>query len=252
MMKNSRYKAVYLQPSGFSFIKALPIGNFIFENHKNASFTTLPRECGIFFGEEFSDITVIVNYGTPTLVPKELFSQPAVQFLRPQVKVNDSDEVVTEEWGDYIAVYSVPAHRATVIRQLNVPFRFRHVALSLVRYLSLNYTDSSCRMALFFQGNTAQCALMEGSKLLFLNSLSFSNAEELVYHLAHLLQMQEVAPNECRILFSGNLPDSKKTFDFVSQYFPDLDWAGNYLNITIQTPADKSVTAAEVLHLLPF
>ena len=249
---NASYKAVGLHATGFSLLKALPDGNFFFENHKNASFTTLLRECGIFFGEASQAVRVVVTPTAPILVPNEIFAPPASQFFKIQSDLSDNDTVLEDETGDYTALYAFNTGKIEQLRQAGITPFFQHTATVLARYLALNSGDRPHRMGIFFHGNTAECVLFCYNRLAFVNSFPFATNDEIVYHVANILRQHEVEADDCLLLFCGELPEPKKTFDFVNQYFPDMDWAGDCLPVTVTTAAGKNVATHTVLNLLPF
>lgn len=249
---NSRYKAVGLHANGFSLLKAQPDGSFLLSNHKNASFTTLLRECGIFFGEGPHDVRVVVNPMAPVLVPDEIFEEPAAQFLKIQAELSDNDIVMKDEWDGYEALYPVHAGRTDQLRQAGITPFYQHSTTVLGRYLQLNGSDTPHRMLLFFHGTTAESILFCYNRLVLVSGFRFTTSDEVVYHVANILKQHEIEPDECHLLFGGELPEAKKTFDFVNQYFPDMDWAGDRLPVTVRTAEGKEVAAHTVLNLLPF
>ena len=249
---NVHYKAIGLHTNGFALIKALPDGNFLLENHKNASFTTLLRECGIFFGDGAHSVRVVTTPAPPILIPNEIFAPPASQFFKIQTDLSDSDIVLQDETDDYTALYTFNTGKIEQLRQTGVTPFFQHTDTVLARYLALNSGERPHRMALFFHGNTAECVLFCYNRLAFVNSFTFATNDEVVYQVANILRQHEVEADDCLLLFGGVLPEPKKTFDFVNQYFPDMDWAGDRLPVTVTTAAGKSVAAHAVLNLLPF
>ena len=249
---NADYKVVGLHATGFSLLKAQPDGNFLFENRKNASFTTLLRECGIFFGEGPQIVRMVVTSAAPILVPNEIFAQPSSQFIKIQTDLSDSDTVLQDEVGDYTALYTFNTGKIEQMRQMGITPFFQHTSTVLARYLALNSGYRPHRMALFCHGNTAECVLFCFNRLTFVTAFSFATNDEVVYQVANILRQHEVEADDCLLLFSGELPEPKKTFDFVNQYFPDMDWAGDRLPVTVTTAAGKSVAAHTVLNLLPF
>ena len=249
---NVHYKAVGLHTNGFALLKALPDGNFLLENHKNASFTTLLRECGIFFGDGAHSVRVVTNPATPILIPNEIFAPPASQFFKVHSELSDSDVVMEDELDCYTALYPFPAGKVEQLKQAGLTPFFQHTATVLARYLTLNSGDRPHRMGLFFHGNTAECVLFCYNRLTFVNAFTFVTNDEVVYQVANILRQHEVEADDCLLLFSGELPEPKKTFDFVNQYFPDMDWAGDRLPVTVTTAAGKSVATHTVLNLLPF
>lgn len=249
---NSSYKAICLRTSGFSLLKALPDGTFLYSNHKNASFTALVRECGIFFDREPMDARVVVDTIPPVLVPNELFEEPASQFLKIHTELSDAEMVMKDEWADYTAIYPVHAGKADQLRQAGFTPSFQHSSTVLARYLQLNGNDTPHRLLLFFHGSTAEFVLFCFNRLTMVSSFSFSMGEEVVYHVANILQQHEIGADECHLLFGGELPEAKKTFDLVNQYFPDMDWAGDLLPAVVRTPDGKDVPPHAVLNLLPF
>lgn len=249
---NSSYKVVCLRTSGFSLLKALPDGTFLYSNHKNASFTTLLRECGIFFDVEPMDVRVVVNTTPPVLVPNELFEEPASQFLKIHMELSDAEMVIKDEWPDYTAVYPVHAGKADQLRQAGITPFFQHSSTVLSRYLQLNGNDTPHRLLLFFHGNRAESILFCYNRLVLVSDFNFSIGEEVVYHVANLLHQHEIEADECHLLFGGELPEGKKTFEFVNQYFPDMDWAGDRLPVIARTPEGKDVPLHTILNLLPF
>ena len=249
---NSHYKAVGLHANGFSLLKAQPDGSFLLSNHKNASFTTLLRECGIFFGEGPQDVRVVVNPMAPVLIPNELFEEPASQFLKIHSELSDNDVVEMDEWNDYTVLYPVHAGRTDQFRQAGITPFYQHSSTVLARYLQLNGIDAPHRMLLFFHGTTAETILFCYNRLALVSGFRFTTADEVVYQVANILKQHEIEADECCLLFGGELPEAKKTFDFVNQYFPDMDWAGERLPVTVRTAEGKEVAAHTVLNLLPF
>lgn len=249
---NSSYKAICLRTSGFSLLKAMPDGTFLYSNHKNASFTALIRECGIFFDREPMDVRVVVNSIPPILVPDELFEEPASQFLKIHTELSDTEMAAKDEWPDYIAVYPVHAGKAEQLRQAGLTISFQHSSTVLARYLQLNGSDAPHRLLLFFHGNTAESILFCYNRLALVTGFKFTTGDEVVYHIANVLRQHEIEADECHLLFGGELPEAKKTFDLVNQYFPDMDWAGDLLAAVVRTPEGKEVSPHSVLNLLPF
>lgn len=249
---NANYRAVALHTNGFSLLKAQPDGNFLFQNHKNASFTALLRECGIFFGDGAHNVRVVTHPMAPVLVPTELFEEPAAQFLKIQTELSDNEVVVNDEWEGYAAVYPVHAGKAEQLRQAGITPFYQHSSTVLARYLQLNGSDTPHRLLLFFHGNSAESILFCYNRLAFVGSFRFSVGDEVVYHIANLLRQHEIEADDCHLLFGGEFPDAKKTFDLVNQYFPDMDWAGDRLPVSIRTADGKEVVAHTVLNLLPF
>ena len=248
---NADFKAVGLHATGFSLLKAQSDGNFLLENHKNASFTTLLRECGIFFGEGPQSVRMVVTPAPPILIPNEIFAPPASQFFKIQSDLSDNDTIFEDEVGDYTALYTFNSGKIEQLRQAGITPFFQHSATVLARYLTLNSSNAN-RMTLFFHGNTAECVLFCYNRLSYVGAFEFSTNDEVVYHVANILRQHEVEADDCLLLFSGELPEPKKTFDFVNQYFPDMDWAGDRLPVTVTNTAGKSVAAHTVLNLLPF
>lgn len=249
---NANYRAIGLQSTGFSLLKATCSGNFLIQNHKNASFTTLLRECGIFFGEEQGPVRVVVNTSPLFLVPKELFTPPASQFLKIQTDISENEAVMEDEIGDYKALYTFNSGKIAQLQQAGLTPCFQHTSTILARYLQLNDGGSPHRMLLFFHGNAAECVLFCYNQLSYVGVINFATSDEVVYSIANILRQHEVEANECLLLFSGEMPESTKTFDSVNQYFPLMDWAGDLLPASIQSSADKSVDAHTILNLLPF
>ena len=249
---NANYKAVGLHPNGFSLLKALPDGNFLLENHKNASFTALLRECGIFFGGGQQSVRVVVHPNAPILVPNEIFAPPASQFFKVHSELSDSDVVIEDDVDAYTALYPFPAGKIEQLRQAGLTPLFQHTATVLTRYLQLNDGGAPHRMLLFFHGNSAECVLFCYNRLTYVGTLTFATPDEIVYSIANILRQHEVEADDFLLLFSGELPEPKKSFDFVNQYFPDMDWAGDRLPVTVTTAAGKNVEAHTVLNLLPF
>jgi len=248
---NVHYKAIGLHANGFALLKAQPDGNFLLENHKNASFTTLLRECGIFFGEGQQAVRVVACPTPPILIPNEIFTPPASQFFKIQSDLSDNDTILEDEVGDYTALYTFNTGKIEQLRQAGITPFFQHTDTVLARYLTLNSSNTN-RMTLFFHGNTAECVLFCFNRLSYVGAFEFSTNDEVVYHVANILHQHEVEADDCLLLFCGDFPESKKVFDFVNQYFPNMDWAGDRLAVTVTTAAGKCVAAHTVLNLLPF
>lgn len=252
LKNNANYKAVGLHTNGFSMLKALPDGNFLLENHKNASFTALLRECGIFFGDGPQSVRVVVHPNAPILVPNEIFAPPASQFFKIHSELSDSDMVMEDDMDAYTALYPFPAGKIEQLKQAGLTPFFQHTATVLTRYLQLNDGGAPHRMLLFFHGNTAECILFCYNRLAYIGVVSFTTNDEVVYQVANILRQHEVEADDCLLLFSGELPEPKKSFDFVNQYFPDMEWAGDRLPVTVRKADGKEVMLHTVLNLLPF
>lgn len=249
---SASYKAVGLHTNGFSLLKAQSDGSFLLSNHKNASFTALLRECGIFFGEGAHDVRVVVNPMPPVLVPNELFEEPASQFLKIHTELSDNDAVMRDEWNEYSVLYPVPAGKMEQLRQAGITPVFQHSSTVLARYLQLNSSDAPHRMLLFFHGPMVESILFCYNRLVLVSGFRFTTGDEVVYHIANVLRQHEIEADECHLLFGGELPEAKKSFELVNQYFPDMDWAGDRLPAAIRTAEGKDVAAHTVLNLLPF
>ena len=241
-----------MHANGFSLLKALPDGNFLLENHKNASFTALLRECGIFFGCGQQSVRVVAHPTTPILVPNEIFAPPASQFLKVYLELSENDVVMEDNVDDYTALYPFPAGKIEQFKQAGITPFFQHTATVLARYLQLNDGGTPHRMTLFFHGNSAECVLFCYNRLTYVGTVTFATPDEIVYSIANILRQHEVEADDFLLLFSGELPEPKKTFDFVNQYFPDMEWAGDRLPVTVHTTAEKIVEPHTILNLLPF
>ena len=157
-----------------------------------------------------------------------------------------------DEWPDYTAIYPVHAGKADQLRQAGMTPLFQHSSTVLASYLRINGNDAPHRMLLFFHGGTAEYILFCFNRLTMVSSFQFATGDEVVYHIANVLRQHEIEADECHLLFGGELPEAKKTFELVNQYFPDMDWAGDRLPVVVRTPEGKEVPLHTVLNLLPF
>lgn len=223
----NNFRTIHLSHAGFSLFKVNSVKNIVFNTHKGASFTSMQRECGIFFGGELNgSIPIIVHPTPPVLVPRDLYQSPANQYLVNQLDISDNDAILEDAIDDYVALYPFPQSKIIQLQNLGITPKFHHISKLLYTYLMRALPSVNNKMLLFLSADVADFVLVKDGRLQLVNSFKISATADLLYFILNIMQQFEMPLAETQVLLSGVLPDAKKSFPMLETYIPQLRLAG--------------------------
>lgn len=216
--------AIHYYSNGFSFIKKTE-KTFICENHKNASFPTLERECGIFFADLpiESEISVYVDAPTPLVVPAEMSSPSAPELLKLQLDLSDNDAVFEDAISTYRLAFPYPINKvAQMQKAVGHPVGFHHTDTFVIQCLQERENAKESQLCIRFENEKVEFILLKNKKLQIISPNRHSTLEDVLYYALNLLQQFEIPMKECDFLYFGPTTDEKKTEKFFKPYLPDF------------------------------
>lgn len=244
----NNFKSIHLFHNGFSLTKVDSSNNIIFNTYKSASFAALQRECGSFFGTDLcGEVPIIVHPTPPVLVPRELYQAPASQYLAPIMELSDNEAVLEDMIDDYLVLY--PFSQTTIIQlhTLGIQKKFHHLSKLLYFHLKRNFSTEPFQLLLYLSSGKADFVIVKENQLQIINAFTFTTVHDLLFFILNLLQQFEMPLEKTPVLLSGVLADAKKSFAFLSQYLPLVDWVGEDKNISIMNSAGTRVSLAACL-----
>lgn len=244
----NNFQTIHLSHAGFSLFKVNSVHNIVFNTHKSASFTSLQRECGIFFGADLNgEMHVIVHPTPPVLVPRDLYQSPANQYLTHLLELSDNDAILEDLIADYVVLYPFPQSKIIQLQNLGITPTFHHISKLLYDYLMLALPTVNDKMLLFLSGNIADFVLVKDNQLQLVNSFKFSATTDLLYFILNILKQFEMSLTDTQVLLSGVLPDAKKSFPMLETYIPQLRYAGENETFTVANLAGACTTISACL-----
>ena len=248
-LKNNPSEAIYLTAHGFSLIK-FDQGSYFYENHKNASFTSLLRECGIFFTPNPPQHCLIIFANdTPVLVPKDIFQKPEKQFLIEK-NISDTDQIMMDDLDDYISLYIIPKNRTEQWDKIGIKPIFKHVTTCLYHYLRDNYTQIDHKILLYFSNNWAYMIFFKDAQLQIISQIECSSPENVLYYLLNIMHQHELEPMDCQVFLSGEPQMIDKIYPTCRPYLPHLDEPILVPEVNVFNKREKKINACHVLPLL--
>lgn len=217
--------AIHLFANGFSLCKSQEPEKYICKNYKNASFPTLERECGIFFDEltEKDEVAVYLDAPTPLLIPKEIYSEPASEYLRVQSEPTAFDTILEDEINEeYVALFPYGISKIAQLQTLvNCKVSLHHIDQYIVQCLQNMKCQLKYQLAVYFSDEKIECILLNDSKLHLINGFKYTTAEDVLYYLLNLMQQFSISTQNCEIFFAGTILEDKKMGKFLQPYIPN-------------------------------
>lgn len=182
----------------------------------------MQRECGDFFDVPAEQTLVSLNFTPPFLVPRDLMQAPASQYLKMQQEVSDSDEVLTDDLGDYVAIYALPLSKTLPLRTTLQNPKFCHTYTLLCHYLAQSPSELPNQLLLHFCGNRMGFILIKNGKLFIISELNYTTKEDAFYYVLHLLQQQAARRDETDLVMTGDAPEFKGIAQLLKRHLPHV------------------------------
>lgn len=214
---------IYLYSGGFTLLKRQSSGSVLCENHKNASFPTLERECGIFFDTLSPDDEICVYLGaaTPVLVPQAIYQKPGSQYVRLQYDLSENETVLEDLFDEYCLLFPYPVNRLSQLQKaVSHPISIHHITTAMANFLAYDVASEADRMFLHFDANQVQYVLFKDQQLQIISHFSFLTQEDILYHILNIYHQFGVNRNVCETLYVGRIADEKRIEKFLKGYLP--------------------------------
>ena len=216
--------AIHLFANGFSLCKSQSSEKYICKNYKNASFPTLERECGIFFDDltENDEVAIFLDAATPLLIPKEVYAEPASDYLRVQSDLSAYETVLEDEINDeYIALFPYGISKIAQLQALvNCKVSLHHIDSYVTRCLQNLPHLAAYQLAAYFTDEKVEFILLKNNELQIVNGFKYSSQEDVLYYLLNLMQQFSISSQNCEMFFAGSILEDKKMDKFLKQYIP--------------------------------
>lgn len=222
---NLPQNAIHYYSNGFSLLKRQSEKSFVCENHKNASFPTLERECGIFFADLplETEITVYVDALTPLVVPNIMVTPPATDLLKLQYNLSDNDTVFEDPIAPYRLIFPYPINKIAQMRKsVGHPLAFHHSDSFVWQLLQVEECNRECQLGFRIENDKIEFILLKEKELQIICSHHYTTLEDILYYALNLLQQFEIPLEKCAFRYWTATTDEKKIEKFFKPYLPDF------------------------------
>ena len=218
---NNKYLALYNNPNTSENVKQL-----------NEKLEKLKEENDLLKGAYKSTNILLVNEQS-TIVPLALYDSSMearyLDFNLNGSEKDNGDEDITERDKlnsiDAYNVFRIPRSLKETIMTFSGNVKILHYTSSLIETLldsSKNQNKSIC--FLNFEKGLFSMIVIEGNKLKFYNSFTYSTKEDLAYYVLFVFEQLKLNPETIDLRIMGAIERKSEDFSFLYQYIRNMDF----------------------------
>lgn len=170
------------------------------------------------FNDSYYETTLAWSSRNSFFVPSKLLDKSSVSDLYSVVisekfDRNDLDYSKLIEL-DMACIYEMPMWIKSFFVRLFPTIRIQHENAMLIRSVFQEYTDKFIIIIACFE-DYFSVNIVENSKLIFSNNYDFLTIEDIVYHLKHIIDKQDLSAKKANVVGFELSKDSKSTLNQV-------------------------------------
>ena len=236
--------SILLRQNGFSFLVTHASSRRILKLESYSSVNSLQNENGWpsagsdYFeylksnelsGLRYEHINIALASGKLTLAPNDFISAGNERSLMAIAhKLEGNEEIITEaiyNSGPVIAI-AIPKHVCHFYSSLFQGASIHCSPAVFVKGLMRGYSDLIARQVFLnvYNGYFEMC-IIQGTRLLYLNTFRYSAASDVVYYVVFVLEQLGFVPSEETITLMGEISENETIFNQLKVYCASLNFA---------------------------
>jgi len=222
---------------GFSFCTSNSVSKeklcfkkYTFHESLNSPEELLDEIKGIFKNNtdlqlEYTAVEVIHQNNLSTIVPDAYFDELLLhEYLKYNIKTLKNDFITFDEIEDIKAknVYIPYVNINNYLFQNFGAFEFKHHSSVLIEKLLAVHHFSEKTLYANVANNNVDLIILEGQKLIFSNSFTFTSKEDFIYYILFTAEQNQLDPEAFRLYFLGNITPESDLYKITYTYIKNV------------------------------
>lgn len=167
--------------------------------------------------------TVLIYNYPPLLVPKEFYqAEQQKEYLKFQYEIADIGKIFETEIEDYVALYFLNQHDYFYLTQQHPQLYFFHRTLYYHRLLKQQATSTPTAenlLVLLLDEKKIDFWLEKQSKLLLMNSFTFTSDYDILYLVTNILKQYDLLSDSCSMIIRDMTSKNGNAIKLLDQYY---------------------------------
>jgi glycosyltransferase involved in cell wall biosynthesis len=184
------------------------------------------------FLSDFKNIKIVFENPNYTLTPAALFDEEETEnYYKLKYTLGDGEQLLNQRIPDFGAqvIYAVPEFMLNLVvakftessvRDRIKIFHHIHILLSALYYQTSHLNREVCYVNL--SGKTFDIVLVRNSALIFCNTYTYNNPEDVLYFVMHLYQSHKLNPETDECMVSGENTDKAAIRELLYTYIKNV------------------------------